>query len=89
MDIIKYENVVFNFDNNRKQFIFLILFLQLYFDDVDTALKAVRKNHAWGLLYIPTNYTSSMAVRFANASKTSDLHVDFSTVQAWIDLSGK
>jgi ABC-type multidrug transport system ATPase subunit/ABC-type multidrug transport system permease subunit len=59
----------------------------LYYDDVDTALKAVRKNDAWGLLYFPTNYTTSMAVRFVNASRTSDLDVELSTVQAWIDLS--
>jgi len=62
---------------------------QLHYNDVDTALKAVKKNDAWGLLYFPTNYTTSMAVRFVNASRTSDLDVELSTVQAWIDLSGK
>lgn len=62
---------------------------QLHFDDVDTALSAVKKNDAWGILYFPNNYTSSMAVRFVNASRTSDLTVELSTVQAWIDLSGK
>ncbi|KAL4131486.1 hypothetical protein QTP88_008794 [Uroleucon formosanum] len=59
----------------------------LYYDDVDTALKAVKRNDAWGLLYFPSNYTTSMAVRFVNASRTSDVDVDLSTVQAWIDLS--
>ncbi|XP_025200629.1 ABC transporter G family member 23-like [Melanaphis sacchari] len=59
----------------------------LHYNDVDTALKAVKKNDAWGLLYFPTNYTTSMAVRFINASRTSDLNVELSTVQAWIDLS--
>lgn len=59
----------------------------LHYDDVDTALKAVKKNDAWGLLYFPTNYTTSMAIRFVNASRTSDLDVELSTVQAWIDLS--
>lgn len=62
---------------------------QLYYDDVDTALKAVKKNHVWGLLYFPTNYTLSLAKRFVNASKTSDFDVELSTVQTWIDLSGK
>ncbi|XP_026813048.1 ABC transporter G family member 23-like [Rhopalosiphum maidis] len=59
----------------------------LHYNDVDTALKAVKRNDAWGLLYFPTNYTTSMAVRFVNASRTSDLDVELSTVQAWIDLS--
>ncbi|XP_050422557.1 ABC transporter G family member 23-like isoform X2 [Adelges cooleyi] len=58
-----------------------------HFDDVRTALAAVRKNYAWGLLYFPVNYTNSMAVRFANATRTSEYHVESSTVQAWIDLS--
>lgn len=61
----------------------------MYYDDVDTALKAVKKNDVWGLLYFPTNYTLSLAKRFVNGSRISDFDVELSTVQTWIDLSGK
>ncbi|VVC43850.1 Hypothetical protein CINCED_3A015312 [Cinara cedri] len=61
----------------------------LNYNDVDTALKAVKRNDAWGLLYFPTNYTTSLAARFVNATRTSSLDVELSTVNAWIDLSNQ
>lgn len=62
---------------------------QLHYDDVDKALMDVKKNHAWGLLYFPENYTRSFAVRFTKPAETPEEYLASSTVQAWLDMSSK
>lgn len=65
------------------------LFQQINYDQVDTALNAVKKNHAWGLLYFPNNYTKSLAVRVKKFPRISNLYFNSSAVQVWIDYSSK
>lgn len=65
------------------------IFQQLHYDEVNAGLNAVKKNDAWGLLYFSHNYTTSTVARFNEASNTSSLDVELSTVPVWIDNSSK
>lgn len=68
---------------------FVFFSQQLYYNDVNTALNMVKKNDAWGLLYFPKNYTTSLAARVMDGSETTNVDLELSAVQAWIDFSGK
>lgn len=62
---------------------------QLHYDEVNAGLNAIRKNYAWGLLYFPNNYTTSTVARFNDASTTSNVDIELSTVPVWIDNSSE
>lgn len=67
----------------------LTIFQQINYEDFDSAMMAISKNHVWGLLYFPENYTRSMAIRFTNLTKTPTEHVESSIIQVSLDLSSK
>uniref|UniRef100_A0A1B6KFR7 Uncharacterized protein n=4 Tax=Graphocephala atropunctata TaxID=36148 RepID=A0A1B6KFR7_9HEMI len=59
------------------------------FDTLEEGVEAVRKNDAWGLMHFTHNYTSTLMERVNYTRDASDLSIDLSEVNIWMDMSNQ
>ncbi|GFG39312.1 hypothetical protein Cfor_02237, partial [Coptotermes formosanus] len=55
----------------------------------DTALSAVRKGEAWGVLYFTENFTDALVARMALGKDSDEETLDQSEIRVWLDMSSK
>lgn len=61
--------------------------LQDFFDDEESAFRAVKLGKAWGALSFNSNYSISLKERMDEGQSTSDIVLDDSIVSIWLDES--
>lgn len=61
--------------------------LQDYFDDEESAFRAVKLGKAWGALSFTSNYSTSLRERIDEGQSASDWVLDDSIVSIWLDES--
>ncbi|KAI8422912.1 hypothetical protein MSG28_014024 [Choristoneura fumiferana] len=60
-----------------------------YYNDLGSALDAVRDGDAWGAIYFNENYTDSLVARLALADTADEETIESSEVQVWLDMSNQ
>ena len=63
--------------------------LQDEYDTPDSALNAVRKGEAWGVLYFTENFTDALVARMALGKDSDEETLDQSEIRVWLDMSSK
>ncbi|KAG4068799.1 hypothetical protein HA402_002490 [Bradysia odoriphaga] len=64
-------------------------YLQLYYNDSESAIEAVKIGQAWGAIYFNANFSVAMVGRMLLGRTTSDEILDQSEIQIWLDLSNQ
>ncbi|XP_050449540.1 ABC transporter G family member 23 isoform X2 [Cataglyphis hispanica] len=60
-----------------------------YYENLDTAMDAVRNGHVWGTLYFTENFTDALVARMALGKDSDDETLDQSEIRVWLDMSNQ
>ncbi|XP_029671460.1 ABC transporter G family member 23 isoform X2 [Formica exsecta] len=60
-----------------------------YYENLDTAMDAVRKGEVWGTLYFTENFTDALVARMALGKDSDDETLDQSEIRVWLDMSNQ
>jgi hypothetical protein len=59
------------------------------YESPDSALSAVRRGEAWGVLYFTENFTDALVARMALGKDSDEETLDQSEIRVWLDMSSK
>uniref|UniRef100_T1J8M6 Uncharacterized protein n=1 Tax=Strigamia maritima TaxID=126957 RepID=T1J8M6_STRMM len=59
------------------------------YDDLDTALEAVKVNEIWGVIYVPFNFSQNLLSRFYGCMDVEDEVLEGGKVRAWLDMTNQ
>lgn len=57
------------------------------YNDLDTAIHAVHKGKAIGVVYFPRNYTESARLRALDGREAPEEALEFGEIKVWLDMS--
>lgn len=81
--LVDLQYVIFHYG----QYLHVCVFFQDFFDDEDSAFRAVRKGKAWGALSFSSNYSLSLLERINEGQAAGEWVLDDSCVSIWLDES--
>jgi len=58
-----------------------------YFDDEESAFRAVKRGKAWGAISFTSNYSTSLKQRMDDGTDATEWALDDSVVSIWLDES--